>query len=384
MPSDTPLTVMHLAPGHWAGHMRIYHRECMTLLEAGYKVELIAHRLPQEQLDTRLRLHSLGVYGAPSLAWRMLQRARRNQRAYALSRHANVALYHYHSPEFIAWGRRLRRLSGRPVIFDCMEDFEGYMRQRRGVPTILRGPLTEIVRRQLHAAARSCDAVIVADQGTAKLLRPYARRLLVLHNFPQLSLFPAPCPPLTHQPFDVVYHGTVPKYHLEVCLAVDKLLVERGYHIHWRFIGEVSEQDWLTGELTHRGIQARFHISGLIPHNQIAQEISRAKIGIIPLPSLPKFHNNIPQKLFEFMALGMPVVLSDLPPSRPFVGDGVCAFMVPPKDYGAYADAIIRLLNNPTLRRQMGAEGQRRIEQEYNWEKESQKLIDLYRELLGT
>jgi glycosyltransferase involved in cell wall biosynthesis len=83
------------------------------------------------------------------------------------------------------------------------------------------------------------------------------------------------------------------------------------------------------------------------------------------------------------MALQLPVVLSDLPPSRPFVGDGGCALSVPPDDHRAYADAIIRLIEDPGLRLRMGAEGRRRVEQVNNWEHESRKLIELYRELLG-
>ena len=231
-------------------------------------------------------------------------------------------------------------------------------------------------------ASRSCDAIIVADQGTADLLSPYARRLIVLHNFPRLSLFSNTQSTPVNKPYDIVYHGTIPKYHLEVCLAVDAVLMSRGYHVKWRFIGTLPEMGWLTKELVRRGIKERFHISESIPHDQIANEVQKAKLGIIPLPNLPKFQNNIPQKLFEFMALRMPVVLSDLPPSRPFVGDGACAFMVPPDDYKAYVDAIIKLLNDPVLRNQMGEEGRKRVEQEYNWERESKKLTALYSELL--
>ncbi len=374
---------MHLAPGHWAGHMRIYHRECMALAEAGFRVGLVAHTLAGEKLDPRIKFHSLGEYAA-GLSWRLFQRARRSQTAYAVARRSNASIYHYYSPEFIIWGIRLRRVSGCPVIFDCMEDFAGYALQRRGIPDILRRPLALFVRRQLQLAARSSDAVIVADQGTADILRPYTRRLVVLCNFPQLALFPDRQPASCDKPYDIVYHGSIPRYHLEICLAVDAALIERGYHARWRLIGRVPEIDWLLKELTQRKIRERFHISGLMRHDQIANEIRKAKIGIIPLPDLPKFQNNIPQKLFEFMALRMPVVLSDLPPSRPFVSDGACAFMVPPNDYGAYADAIIRLLNDPALRQRMGVEGRRRVEREYNWEKESQKLLDLYSELLDT
>lgn len=119
-----------------------------------------------------------------------------------------------------------------------------------------------------------------------------------------------------------------------------------------------------------------------IPHDQVAARVRQGQIGFIPLPDLPKFQHNIPTKLFEFMALEMPVILSDLPPSRPFVGDGRCAFMVPANDSEAYAEAIIHLLDHPELRRTMGAEGRARVINRFNWQRESQHLLALYAELL--
>ena len=55
-----------------------------------------------------------------------------------------------------------------------------------------------------------------------------------------------------------------------------------------------------------------FYECRVMPHNEVFSEVQRARIGIIPLPALPKYLNNIPQKLFEYMALELPVVLSDL------------------------------------------------------------------------
>jgi glycosyltransferase involved in cell wall biosynthesis len=273
-------------------------------------------------------------------------------------------------------------VSGRPVIFDCREDYEGYARQRRGIPGVLRPFLARLVRAQVRDAARSSDATVVADQGTADLLRPYARRLLVLHNFPRVELFDNTQAAPADKPYDIVLHGSLPKYHLEVCLSIDAALVERGCHAHWFLIGKIPELNWLNQELTRRGITERFHLKDFIPHREIARELTKAKVGIIPLPNLPKFQNNIPQKLFEFMAMGIPVVLSDLPPSRPFVSDGMSAIMVSPDDHTAYAEAIIRLLTDRRLREKMGEESRKRIIEEYNWERESQKLLGLYRELL--
>ena len=362
--------------------MRIYHRECLSLAKAGYEVALAAHALPGETLNPTVEFLSLGEYGTPGLSWRLRERYLRCRRAFDWARHSRAALFHYCSPEFIPWAARLKRTTRRPVVFDCMEDFEGYARQRRSVPAALSRPLVLCVSRLLRLAASTCDAIITADRGTAELLRPHARRVVVLHNFPSLVLFPDSSEEAGGKEYDVVYHGSIPRYHLDVCLAVDAVLRDRGHNLKWRFIGRIAERQWLEEELNRRGVREWFIIGGQIPHDQVAREIRKAKVGIVPLPDLPKFRNNIPQKIFEFMALRMPVVLSDLPPSRPFVGDGKCAIMVPPGDCGAYADAIIRLLGDRGLRERMGAEGRRRVESEYNWEFESHKLLDLYAELL--
>jgi glycosyltransferase involved in cell wall biosynthesis len=378
---DNQPVVMHLAPGYRAVDPRLYYLECDALVKAGCTIELVAHASGPVDVNPRVTLHSLGEHRS-MLAWRLVDRFQRDRKAYEMARRSQAALFHYHGLEFTFWGRRLRRVSRRPVIFDCREDYEGYARQRRGIPEMLRPFLARLVRAQLRFAARNADATVVADQGTADLLSPYARRLVVLHNFPRVELFENGQPAPADKPYDIVLHGSLPKYHLEVCLAIDAALVERGHSAHWLLIGKIPEMNWLTLELARRGITERFHLKDFIPHREVASELNKAKTGIIPLPNLPKFQNNIPQKLFEFMALGIPVVLSDLPPSRPFVGDGRSAIMVPPEDYGAYADALIRLLRNPRLRDEMGMEGKRRVMEEYNWEKESQKLLNLYRELL--
>lgn len=371
---------LHLAPGHWAGHMRIYHRICMSLAEAGHGVELAAHPTDIDRLDPRVRLHTLGPLGHATLNWRLLQRLQRNRHAYRVALRSDAEVFAFYAPEFIHWGVRLRRQLGRPVIFDCMEDFEGYVQQRGGIPGWLRSPLARVVGAQLRFAGRNVDAVVTSDAGTAEFFRPIARRVVVIHNFPQQSHFPDPGP-CAQAEYDLTYHGSLPAYHLQTCLAVDDALRARGRLVSWRFIGRMPHREWFATEVAKREAQDRFTVTGMIPHDQISQEVARARIGIIPLPDLPKFQTNIPQKLFEFMALRMPVVLSDLPPCRPFAGDGAFAFLVRPDAPEEYADAILRLLENENLRRSMGEEGRRRMVKNYNWEKESEKLFALYEEL---
>ncbi len=331
-----------------------------------------------------VHVHSVGPTARASLGLHLRRRLGRLGRAAARARALQAAVYHLHDPELIPLGLFLKATTRARVIFDCHENNTAYLRQKRHLPAPLRAGLILAMGSMERLAARLFDAIITADVGVAELYRTRfgARRVVTVHNFPQLDLFLAQPLDPQQQPYDLVYHGTIPRYHLEVSFAVAEELRQRGLRARWLFFGKCPEIAWARAELERRGLAEDFTIDpDLIPHEQVAARVRQAKVGFIPLPDLPKFQHNIPTKLFEFMALGMPTVLSDLPPSRPFVGDGQCAIMVPPASAPAYADAIVRLLEDPALRARMGAEGRRRVESQFNWQHESRLLLDLYAEL---
>lgn len=381
MVTNELVSTCHIAPGHRVHHMRIYHRFCYSLLDAGYKVSLIAHA--DESIDEKdgLQLMLLDSY-APNWKWRLKERWMRNSQAFRWALSCDADLFHFYSPEFIPWAVRLKRRTGKPVVFDCMEDFESYLWQRPNISGVLRPILAKALRHYLWRASLELDAITVADPGTARIFQGGKARVVPILNLPRLDLFPG-LSQVGSAKFDLVYPGGLSRQRLEFVLAIDDALVLRQRPVSWYFLGIIHDLDWFIGEIRRRSAVERFTIGGYIPHDQVSHHMRRARIGIIPLPCWPKYLNNIPQKLFEYMALRMPVVLSDLPPSRPFVGDGKCAVMVNPDSPDEYADAIISLLDNPAVRARMGEEGRKRIESKYNWQIESGKLLNLYADLLA-
>jgi glycosyltransferase involved in cell wall biosynthesis len=371
------LKICHIAPGHRAHHMRIFHRFCWSMVKAGHQVELIAHAESDIQKDG-IHIHDLGVLGQPTLRWNLWARFSRNLKAYALAVRTQADIYFFYSPEFIPFALLLQKFTGKAVVFDCMEDFIGYARQRAGIPNGLRGPLAFFVGHIFGLAAKHFDFVTVADRGTENQFLKHSVNVITIYNFPRLTLFP---PPKSNHnidcEFDLVYHGSLPRYHLALLLEIDRQLLLFGEKAHWYLFGVSPHFEWFQEELKRVHAEHRFTLGDLIPHDLVHTEVQRAKIGIIPLPPLPKFLNNIPQKLFEYMALGLPVVLSDLPPSRPFVANNNVAIMVDPNDPAAYAKAIVTLLNDPKLCKVMGRRGRQLVEQTYNWETESKKLMAL-------
>jgi glycosyltransferase involved in cell wall biosynthesis len=91
----------------------------------------------------------------------------------------------------------------------------------------------------------------------------------------------------------------------------------------------------------------------------------------------------IPIRIFEYMASGLPFVASDLPTTAEFTRDRGVAELVPAGDPGAYARALAGLLDDPERQAAMRARGPVLAREEYNWQRESLKLVDLYRSLVG-
>lgn len=377
---------VHISTVHPAFDQRIFHRECHSLAAAGYDTHLIVRAVNAPKIVDKIHIHAIENHSGKQPGINPLGRLKSIAQAGRLAKQIPADIYHIHDPELIPLALWLKKRTSAAVVFDCHENNTAYLQQKHYIKPFVREMLIRWMAWMERMAARHLDAIVTADQGVANLfLDSYGAHCVeVIHNFPRLELFPAiDDGPTENRPFDLVYHGTIPRYHLEIAFAVAEILQSRNHAARWLFFGRCPDIDWAQSEITRRGLQDCFQIdANVVPHDQVHELVRQAKIGFIPLPDLPKFQHNIPTKLFEFMALRMPVVLSDLPPSRVFVGDKPCAIMVTPDDYVAYADAIELLLTNPTQREAMGREGLNLVENEFNWQTESNKLVDLYQSLV--
>ena len=85
----------------------------------------------------------------------------------------------------------------------------------------------------------------------------------------------------------------------------------------------------------------------------------------------------------EAMAQGLPVVATSISANAESVVDGETGILVPPRDVPALRDALLTLLRDPKLARQMGMKGRRRFEEHFQLERMADQVLSLYRELLS-
>ncbi len=93
---------------------------------------------------------------------------------------------------------------------------------------------------------------------------------------------------------------------------------------------------------------------------------------------LPSTWENAPYALLEAMACATPVVACDSGGSPELIENGVNGFLIPVNDSAALAARVSQLLAQPSLRKSMGENGRRRIEESFSVERVLPKMIAAY------
>jgi len=104
----------------------------------------------------------------------------------------------------------------------------------------------------------------------------------------------------------------------------------------------------------------------------------------VDIAVLPSYHEGVPRFLLEAAACGLPLVATDIEGCRVVVREGVNGFLVPPRNPTALADALERLLQDPSLRRRMGQASRHIAEVEFDERKVLAKWLALYERVLSS
>ncbi len=359
-----------------ARDVRTYHAMARSLAEAGWDVTVIGREEGRHDCLDGIRILPLPTARG---AGRGLVQAR----ALRLALAARADVYQVTDVELLPAALLLKR-TGRAVVYDCREDYPAYMLLKPWLPARLRPALGFAVDRVERVAARRLDAVITADEGTAARLRGHGARVAVVHNFPRREWF-APPAPGAWRPHDVVYHGSLPAYHLAGLAAIARALGALVPDACWTIVGRpdsAAAERAFAAALAAGGVAARVRLEPHLDFAAVPALLRRARTGVVPLPDVAKFRTNVPMKLYEYLAAGVPAVASDLPPQRRLLGGSGAAILVPPGDHRAFAEALAGLLRDPVHAAALARRGRALIEERCHWEREEPRLRRLYAALL--
>lgn len=165
-----------------------------------------------------------------------------------------------------------------------------------------------------------------------------------------------------------------PRKGLSFLLEAARAVLARHEHVHFLLAGEGPERATLERQIQQCGLGANVHLLG---HRHDAL----ALLDMLDVYVLPSLFEGYPRSVLEAMALGKPVVVTDIGGSREAVKHEVSGLIVPSKDSAQMAGAICRLIESPMLRKSMGEAGRQAVQMHLNAKANAVAHEVLYREL---
>jgi glycosyltransferase involved in cell wall biosynthesis len=370
----TPRRVVHVTSVHVWSDTRIFQRMCQGLSKRGWQVSLIASNVTPQIVDG---VHVHGVSVPKSRLMRALIGGYRVMRA---ARAIEADIYHFHDPELLIW-KWLLALGGRLVVYDMHEYVPGAITTRPWIHASVRQVLARFWRLFERVLLRRTP-VVLAERSYAKHYSWLARKVVVL-NLPDLDTLLAI--PLARQSGRIVYVGRVSRGRgsLRMIEAV-QLLRERGLDIALDIVGPVAEahREELVAAI-ERARLSNVRLHGYMKPMEAWRLAAGAVAGLAVLEPEPNYVESFPTKMFEYMALGLPVIVSDFPLYREVVESSSCGLCVDPLDSAALAAALEQLVRDPTMAQQFGRNGREAVQKRYRWDQQLDALEGFYRDNLG-
>lgn len=370
--------LVHFTTVHSRGDTRIRIKELSSLAAGlGEAVALFVQDGHGPTMDASGNVQVIDIGARPTqrlarmtlVAWRMWRAVKA----------ARPVVAHFHDPELIPVGLALKA-TGVKVVYDIHEDVPRQVLSKHWLPDWSRRPVAVMVALAEKIAAVAFDGIVAATPTIAA--RFPAGKTVTVQNFPLLDELQAPAAkPFVERSVRAVYVGGISEIRgaHEMVEAVG--LVPKRYGLRLALGGSFSPVS-LREELEALPGWEHVDALGWLQRPDVASLLSEARMGFVLFHPAPNHVDAQPNKLFEYMSAGIPVIASDFPLWRQIVDGAGCGLLVDPLDPEAIAQAMTWLLDHPKEAEAMGRRGREAVESHYNWASEAEKLLALYGRLL--
>jgi glycosyltransferase involved in cell wall biosynthesis len=294
------------------------------------------------------------------------------------------------SPQLLAGfsGYPVSRLTRRPWVLEIRDLWPESI---VAVGAMQRGAVVDALEAVERFAYRRADHIVPVSGA----FRPHIEgcgiareKITVLHNGANLELFTAPKqnPTLAGElglagKFVVAYCGTLGMAHaLETVLEAARRLTARD-DIRFLLVGGGAEQTKLRQMRDDRNLN-NVVILDRQPHERMPEIWGLANASIVHLRDTALFRTVIPSKMFEAMALGLPIVLGVQGEAERILTEAGAGIAVQPENAEAMAKAVEQLADSPGLAVSLGANGRRAVHERYDRRVIAEQYVSLLQRIV--
>ncbi len=165
--------------------------------------------------------------------------------------------------------------------------------------------------------------------------------------------------------FTILYSGAFSvAYDFDLALRAARILQEKDSSVEFVFQGKGELLESIESQVKELGLSNVRVVDRVISRAEVAELLSGADALLLPLRDFGRPYLGFSSKLYEYQAVGKPIVCSGRGLPSDFVEETNCGLTVRPGDYEALAKAVMELKDNPKLARMMGENGRKYVESE--------------------
>jgi glycosyltransferase involved in cell wall biosynthesis len=321
---------------------------------------------------------SAGLWNAVILVW---QRMSRSFKVLRMAIRARPHCCFCAEPDSWLIAVTLRALYRTRVIVDMREVYEDRV---LSLPRPLQGMARRFLRSFMKHLSMHTDEIIHVSNERKMLYAYLAKQGVVVASYPDINLFndirvmPRQSLRKSGQ-VRVVHLGALrPTYASDELIAAMEIISAVRHDIRLCVVGGIAGKLKNIDMADHLKNLGTFELHGQTPYRETLCHLFDSDIAInlvSPVDLGTRYAQ--PQKLYEYMAAGVPVIGADVPTISRVLKDEGCGLIVDPNSAQDIADAIMRLADDSCLREEMGKKGRKAAESAYNWAAQEPTLINI-------
>lgn len=366
------LKVVHLTSAHPRSDVRVYNKMCKSLSRNGYQVSLVVADGKSDETIDGVRIYDVGL---PVGRFDRIINA--VKRIYVVALALDADLYHFHDPELIMVGLKLKKL-GKKVLFDSHEDVSKQILSKHYLISPLRYILSKFYDSIERRYCGDFDLVVAATPTICNKFLKMSIGSIDINNYPILGELDSKVT-WSDKSEEICYIGSIAE--IRGVLELIQALNQTHSGVRLNLCGSFSDSNFEGACKAALGWSLVNNL-GQLDRMAVRRVLGRSVAGLVMFRPVPNHIDAQPNKMFEYMSAGIPVIASNFPLWREIVEGNKCGLCIDPMDPFAIANAIDYMVKHPEQARQMGENGRKAVLERYNWEQEESKLLKLYEEIL--
>jgi len=283
-------------------------------------------------------------------------------------------------PDFLVFTAIIPKLLGATVIFYLLDHTPEVFMEHFMVSSD--HAVIKLLRLVERTSARWADYCVGTQIINRQILESHgvpSSKISVILNVPDDNAFKhRPSPSNDDGIFRLITHGTLlERYGVQTLIRAVPLLIKEIPHLKVKVVGDGEYRPQLEQLAQFLDVTKYVDFTGLVPQVEIPTYIAEAHIGVVTI--LTKTNPMLPNKLFEYLAMGKPAVSASIPAIKAYF-DYNSVMYYEPDDEHDLACCILELYRNPEKRAALAASGSAAY-QKYHWSEMKYEYLNVFNKL---